>query len=140
MGSTTAGGKAAKSRTLVLRKNTSKGESNEKSTKSGRVPHKTPIPKKPKVDEGPKAVKSWKSGKRLVVRFFVAQFCGSQPYWAKRHRGERGPYESKWYVMDCDTGKRAVGTKEDGYDTQDEARVVARKYRDKYGAYVEMDF
>lgn len=85
-------------------------------------------------------MKSWKSGKRLVVRFFIAQFCGTQPVWVKSHRNHRGPFESKWYVMDCDTGKRAAGTNEDGYDTQDEARIVARQYRDEYGAYVEMDY
>lgn len=138
MGSTTASGKAAKKRTLVTRKSTSEDASSKK-LKAKRV-SKPAVPAKPAVDKGPVAVKRWKSGKRTVVRFFIAQFCGSQPYWAKRHRGQRGPYESKWYVMDCDTGKRAVGTKEDGYENQEEARKVARKYGEKYGAYTEVDF
>lgn len=112
----------------------------EKVGRARSAPRKTPIPKKPRVDEGPRAVKSWKDGRRLVARFFVAQFCGVQPYWAKKHRGQRGPYESKWYVMDCDSGKRAAGTAEEGYDSIEEAKAVARQYRNEYGAYVEMPF
>lgn len=145
----TANGKAAKKRTLVVRKPSSedglsrkstKTSEKSKSAKSGERPRKTPVPKKPRVDEGPRAVKSWRDGRRLVARFFVAQFCGTQPYWAKKHRGQRGPYESKWYVMDCDSGRRALGTAEEGYDSLDEAKAVARRYRDEYGAYVEMPF
>jgi hypothetical protein len=131
--STTARGKAAKKPTLVLRKSTSAKDSSAK-------PKKKPLPKNPPVDEGPKAVKSWRDGSRTTVRFFIAQFCGSQPYWAKKHRGQRGPYESKWYVMDVDSGKRAAGTNPEGYESQDEARQVARAYGKKYGAYTEVPF
>lgn len=73
-----------------------------------------------------------------MARFFVAQFCGAQPY--SRKKGKNGPWESKWYVMDVDSGKQAAGTNKEGYDTWKEAQDVARKYRDKYGAYTEVPF
>lgn len=80
-------------------------------------------PGRPKVDIGPKAYMTYKSGARAVIRFFV--------------RDKRG----RWFVMDmCSSGPLAAKTLKDGYATKKEAVEVARKYRDKYGAYAKVPF
>jgi hypothetical protein len=97
------------------------------------------VPAKPKVDK-PRAVKVKKSGKRVVVRFYIAQYQGHNPFKQLRKGQSWGASESNWYVMDSESGTIAVGTVRDGYPKQDDARAVARKYRDEYGAYAEVDF
>jgi len=42
--------------------------------------------------------------------------------------------------MDNESGRIAIGTKTEGYNSQEEAINVARQYRDEYGAYARMPF
>lgn len=99
------------------------------------------VPEKPSPKRGPKAVKSYDSGRRLVVRFYLAQFWGSSnPFSKTSRRAIRNGEEPNWLVMDMDTGKIARGTDHDGYKDKEEASAVARTLRDKYGAYCKSEF
>lgn len=92
------------------------------------------FPEKPRVDIGPKAYVSYKSGARKVIRFFV-----DRPF--VRDAKNRWKPTSVWYVLDMG-GERlvAAGTKKQGYPEKKDAVRVAREYRDKYGAYVKVEF
>lgn len=92
------------------------------------------FPEKPRVDIGPKAYVSYKSGARKVIRFFV-----DRPF--VRDARNRWKPTSVWYVLDMG-GERlvAAGTKKQGYPEKKDAVRVAREYRDKYGAYVKVEF
>lgn len=92
-------------------------------------------PEKPRVDRGPFAVKEFKNCERAVVRFFVSQTYGTRDF--RRGREET---DKPWYVVDADTWTAAEGTETRGYHSRDEAKRVARRYRDKYGAYTRSPF
>lgn len=91
------------------------------STPLGKSPRDAP--ERPKVDVGPKAYSTYRSGARGVIRFYVVK--------------KRG----RWYVMDmCAERDCAAKTAKDGYATKKEAVDVARYYRDEYGAYAKAPF
>lgn len=79
-------------------------------------------PERPKVDIGPRAYMTYKSGARAVIRFFVRETHG------------------RWYVFDMCSDGRAAKTAKDGYATKKEAVRIARQYRDDYGAYAKVPF
>lgn len=100
------------------------------STSSSR---KGTVPKRPKVTTGPRAMKTYTSGRRLVIRFFVTQHYGTRNLW---RRWVPGP----WYVVDSLTWRTADGTETKGYRKKEEAVSIAREYRDEYGAYCKSPF
>jgi hypothetical protein len=124
LASTIAGNKGAKKRIVVRRK---------KKKQDKYIP---PIlPKKPRVDQGPKCYGRSKRGKPICVRFFVSQRLGTlilKPW----HDTSQLP----WYVIDLLEERIAKGTKKSGYDTKEDAIKVARKYRDEYGAWCRWYF
>lgn len=87
-------------------------------------------PNKPKVTVGPKAYGRTKSGKPVVVRFFVSQLA----------RFKKIEDNAPWFVIDFEDGKIAKGTKADGYRSKENAIKVARQYRDEFGAYARSPF
>lgn len=118
--------KVAKKSTVATPQSTSKKSRSKTSAK--------PIPERPS-PKRPKAVKSYASGKRLVVRFTLSKYMGHNP-WNPKQRGD----ESPWYVTDMDTGQIAKGSDRKGYEDKAEAAKVARKLRNKYGAYAKVPF
>lgn len=92
------------------------------------------MPERPRVDIGPKAYRAYRSGRRLVIRFYVAQAT---------HRAPRGAYlfgKGPWFVWDMDSRGIAGKTSKTGYPVKKDAIRVARKYRDTYGAYTKAPF
>jgi hypothetical protein len=91
----------------------------------GRTP-----PKVPRVDLGPRAYEVWPGGAVRVIRFYVGlRLCREKSRYVFRR-----PYE----VYDMDTGRVAARTT--GYASKQEAIRVARRYRDRYGAYAKVPF
>jgi hypothetical protein len=85
------------------------------------------LPAKPKVTVGTKSYGRSKSGGYIVCRFWITQNLMKTP-----------KKTDPWYVVDMETGNVAKGTK--AYPQKDQAIAIARKYRDKYGAWFVMPF
>lgn len=94
--------------------------------KAAYVPPK--LPSKPKVTVGTKCYGRSKMGGYIVCRFWITQH-----FWGRKLKPT-----DPWYVIDMETGNVAQGTK--AYQEKDKAIAIARKYRDKYGAWYVMPF
>jgi hypothetical protein len=96
------------------------------------------LPETPKVTVGPRSYGKSKSGKHIVIRFFITKttvharsVSNGTSVLFKRNKN--------WFVVDMDAGEVAEGTSLDGYPKA-EAIKVARQYRDEYGAWATMPF
>lgn len=122
-------------RRYVVKRRTHTAHRSITSTSSSSTSQKTskPIPEKPRVDRGPFAVKEFRSRERAVARFFITQSRGTACL-------RRGWVPGNWWVVDAETWTTAAGTKKEGYRTEEEAKRIARRYRDEYGAYARSPF
>lgn len=116
----TARSSGAKRRIVVRRKKTG----------STYTPPK--LPDKPKVTVGAKSYGRSKSGGYIVTRFYLTQV------WLKDFTKVRP--DDPWFVIDLEEATLAAGTKQAGYPDKEKAIQVARRYRDRYGAWTVMPF
>lgn len=90
------------------------------------------LPEKPKVTEGPKSYGQTKRGQYIVPRFWITQFRNGV------HR-LNAKESSPWFVIDMEEASLARGTQKSGYPKEEAVRI-ARKFRDKYGAWSTTPF
>lgn len=114
----TATRSGAKRRIVIRRKNTSPPWSPPK------------LPDRPRVDIGPKSYGTTKSGRFIVIRFYVGK--GSK--YAKVRP------VTNWFVFDFETGGIAKGSSQTGYQDKAKAIAIARQYRDEYGMWAKSVF
>lgn len=86
------------------------------------------LPDKPPVDEFCKSYGRTKSGQYIVPRFWIT------PYYLTTSKKQK-----IWWVIDQEVANVAEGTSRQGY-SKGEAKRIAEKYRDKYGAWSTTPF
>lgn len=139
---TTSGSSSTKKRALKIKKTSSTSKSKSSPMPMSMSPvkdHKDKIPRRPRVDRGPKSVGIASDGKsRWVYRFWVHQSNGYQFFGP--NKGKQIISEAPWFVVDYKKGGIAEGSNPKGYSTQEEAVKAARKYRNKLGPYTKSPF
>jgi hypothetical protein len=119
----TAQSKTVRRRVVVRRKSS-----------SDTVYKKPKLPDKPPVTKGPRSYGRTRKGKYIVPRFWVYSHTSSVLV--------KGFRLGRHYVIDMHEPERASarGTNPSGYATEKEAAKIAKKYRDKYGAWAKVPF
>ena len=138
---TTSGSSSTKKPVVKIKKNSSQSKSGSTKVPMHSRPvkdHKDKIPRRPRVDRGPKSVGIASDGKsRWRVRHYICKCNGYQFYGPNKGKQI---LEGPWYVIDGKKGDVAEGSNPDGYEDKEEARKVAIALNKKRGAYTKSPY